>query len=156
MDSRTPRDAPPVPSITARDDRQKIVHDWCVTSFGVGAASSLPQRCVRLLEEVIEAYQAAGCDPEMAHKLVDFVFSRPVGELSKEIGAVGLVLLSLANAAGVSADAEEAREVARVLAKPSSHWAARNANKNAAGFDTSAREPASRGEAENTHSENPK
>ena len=30
------------------------------------------------------------------------------------------------------------REVRRVLAKPSSHWAARNANKNAAGFDTSA------------------
>lgn len=119
-----------------RDARQQIVADWCVASFGVGAASSLQQRAVRLLEEVIEAYQATGADPAMAHKLIDFVFSRPVGELSQEIGGVGLVLLSLANAAGVSADAEEAREVARVLAKPPSHWAARNANKNAAGFNT--------------------
>lgn len=121
----------------ARDGRQKVVADWCAASFGVGAASSLPQRAVRLLEEVIEAFQAAGGDPAMAHKLIDFVFARPVGDLNKEIGAVGLVLLSLANAAGVSADAEEASEVGRVLAKPNSHWAARNANKNAAGFDTS-------------------
>jgi NTP pyrophosphatase (non-canonical NTP hydrolase) len=123
--------------IRSRDARQKIVADWCVASFGEGAASSLPQRCVRLLEECIEAYQAGGGDPAMAHKLIDFVFGRPVGELAQEIGGVGLVLLSLANAAGVSADAEEKREVKRVLAKPSSHWAARNANKNAAGFDTS-------------------
>jgi NTP pyrophosphatase (non-canonical NTP hydrolase) len=120
-----------------RDARQQIVSGWCALSFGVGAASSVPQRAIRLLEEVIEAYQAAGGDPAMAHKLIDFVFARPVGELNKEIGAVGLVLLSLANAADVSADEEEAREVARVLAKPPTHWAARNANKNAAGFDTS-------------------
>ncbi len=118
----------------ARDDRQKTVAAWCAGAFGAEQAGSLPQRGVRLLEEAIEAYQAAGCDRTMAHLLVDFVFDRPPGRLGKEIGQVGVVLLAIAHAAGISADEEEAREVARVLAKPLAHYTARNAAKNAAGF----------------------
>ncbi|WP_020699568.1 hypothetical protein [Reyranella massiliensis] len=122
--------------VMPRDSRQEIVGKWCAAAFGVGHASSLPQRGVRLLEEAIELYQAAGGTPAMAHRLVDFIFDRPAGTVPQEMGGVAVTLLALANAAGQSADAEEVREIARVLAKPVSHFTARNEAKNAAGFDT--------------------
>ncbi len=121
----------------SRDDRQTVVGKWCAAAFGADHASSLPQRGVRLLEEAIELYQAAGGTPAMAHRLVDFIFDRPAGTVPQEMGGVAVTLLALANAAGQSADAEEVREIARVLAKPVSHFTARNDAKNAAGFDTS-------------------
>lgn len=121
--------------MSERTDRQLKVAEWCLAAFGREHASSLPQRGVRLLEETIEAFQAAGGDPAMAHKLVDFVFARPAGELRQELGGVGVTLLALANAAGFNADEAEAAEVARVRSKPLSHFAKRNAEKNEAGFN---------------------
>ena len=70
----------------------------------------------------------------MAHKLVDFVFSRPKGEIAQELGGVGVTVLLLAEAAGCSAEMEEAREVLRVLAKPLAHFKARTQAKTEAGF----------------------
>lgn len=117
-----------------RDQRQQLVTEWSSHAFGHEQATDLKQRAVRLLEETIEAYQAVGADPAMAHKLVDFVFARPAGELNQELGGIGVCVLALAAAAGFSADDEELREVTRVLAKPIDHFTARNAAKNAAGF----------------------
>lgn len=119
---------------TAREDRQTQVSAWITAAFGAEQATSVRQRGVRMLEEAIEAYQAAGCDGAMAHDLVAYVFGRPVGELGQELGGVAVGLLGLANAAGLSAEAEEVREVTRVLSKPLEYFAARNAEKNAAGF----------------------
>lgn len=121
-----------------RDDRQRDVHHWCAAAFGRDHAASVPQRAVRLLEETIEAYQASGGDPEMAHKLIDFVFARPVGQLGQELGGVGLTVLALAEAAGLSADEEELREFKRVLSKPLKWFHARNQVKNDAGFEVKA------------------
>jgi NTP pyrophosphatase (non-canonical NTP hydrolase) len=117
-----------------RDARQARVAEWCAAAFGIDQASSVEQRGLRLLEEAIEAYQAAGCNREQAHKLVDYVFARPPGKLAQELGGVGITTLALANACGASADAEEARELERVLSKPLAHFAARNQVKNDAGF----------------------
>jgi len=89
-----------------------------------------------LLEEALEAYQACGGDPEMAHRLVDFVCARPVGELRQELGGVGVCTLALAAAAGLSADDAESAEWERVQAKPLEHFRQRNAAKNEAGFLT--------------------
>lgn len=122
----------------ARNDRQRKVHEWCAAAFGADHASSVPQRAVRLLEETVEAYQAAGADPAMAHKLIDFVFSRPIGALDQELGGIGLTLLALAQAANLSADDAETKEFARVLAKPLAWFHARNEAKNDAGFKTEA------------------
>lgn len=124
-----------------RNDRQLEIEVWAQNAFGIAEATSLPQRGLRLLEEAIEAYQAAGGAPDMAHKLVDYVFARPVGELFQELGGVGVTLLALAAAAELSADGCESAEVNRVLAKPLAHFAERNANKNAAGFRAVAVEP---------------
>ena len=118
-----------------RDERQKILREWAEKAFGAGQAASCAQRAVRLLEEAIELYQAAGCEPEMAHKLVDFVFSRPVGKVDQELGAVGVTALLFAEAAGLSADEVERTEMVRVLSKPIEVFTERNAAKNAAGFE---------------------
>jgi hypothetical protein len=121
-----------------RDGRQEQVFKWVTAAFGVDHANSLPARSTRFLEEAIELYQAAGGDLAMAHKLLDFVFSRPVGDLSKEIGAVGLTLLSVAATAGVSCNGEEDREVVRVTSQDPAVFAERNREKNAAGFNAEA------------------
>jgi hypothetical protein len=117
-----------------RDLRQAAFVHFAIEAFGEEQARSIPQRGVRLLEESDETAQAAGVTREMAHKLVDFVWDRPVGELSQELGGVGVTLLALASAAGLSAEAMEVQEVQRVLAKPLAHFSQRNEAKNAAGF----------------------
>lgn len=127
----------PVNDVTAlRERRQATVANWCVDAFGSGSASSVTQRGLRMLEEAIEAYQAAGCDRAMAHKLVDYVFDRPVGELFQELGGLSVTLLALAEAAGMNVDLAERVEIARVLAKPPEYFAQRNAAKNVLGFNT--------------------
>lgn len=89
-----------------------------------------------MLEEAIELYQACGGDLAKAHKLLDFVFARPVGEIHQELGGVGVTVLALAQAAGLEADVCEDAEVDRILSKSEAVFRARNAEKNAAGFST--------------------
>lgn len=121
--------------VDARAERQKKVWAWCIAAFGASHTTSIPQRGIRMLEEAIELAQACGCHRAMAHNLLDFVYDRPAGTIEQELGGVGLTVLALANAAGLSADAAEAKELARVLSKPLAQFHARNAAKNAAGFD---------------------
>lgn len=97
-----------------RDDRQRIIQSWAVKTFGEIANDSA-ERGRRLLEEALELAQAVGVRREDALALVERVFSNIPGEISREIGQCGLVLLSLAEQQGFSAEAEEAREIARVL-----------------------------------------
>lgn len=117
-----------------RDRRQAEVFAWVQAAFTREQARSLPQRGLRLLEEAIEAFQAVGGDPGFAHRLVDYVYSRPVGDLTQELGGVSIGILALAAAAGVSADEAERVEAERVLAKPLEYFRKRNEVKSAAGF----------------------
>jgi NTP pyrophosphatase (non-canonical NTP hydrolase) len=120
----------------ARATRQHQARRWAERAFGADHVASVSQRGARHLEEAIEAAQAAGVQRDMAHRLVDYIFDRPAGDLHQEIGGSGLTLLLLAAAAGLDADAEEDRELRRVSKSPE-HFRARNEAKNAAGFDTS-------------------
>jgi len=131
-------DNQPVIARADRDRRQADTHAWCVAAFGDHAARSIPQRGLRLMEEAIETAQACGCDPAMLHLLIDHVYAKPVGGLREELGGLGVTVLALAEAAGLSADDAESREVERVRAKPLAHFAERNAAKKAAGFHVSA------------------
>ncbi len=115
----------------SRETRQSTVAEWCRNAFG---ASSLRQRGIRLLEEAAEAAQTCDVDVDMAHRLLDYVWSRPKGALAQELGGVGLTTLALAEAAGLSADGCERAEVQRVLSKPLEHFRKRNQEKNQAGF----------------------
>lgn len=121
-------------AIMARDFRQATVGNWAVRAFGELEAKSLPQRGIRLLEEAAEAAQSTGVSKDMAIQMIEYVWSRPAGALSQEMGGVGVTLLALAEAILLSADACESDEVARVLSKPVEHFAQRNATKNEAGF----------------------
>lgn len=117
-----------------RDERQRLVSVWAEQAFGAAQTTSIPQRALRLLEEAVELYQAAGCPEDKAHELVTFVFKRPVGVLAQEMGGVGVCLLVLGTAAGISADEREQLEVERIMSKPISHFTVRNQAKNEAGF----------------------
>lgn len=121
-----------------RTARQAAVHAWCAAAFGPPHAASVETRALRLVEEAIEAAQAANCDPYTLHLLVNRVYARPVGELSQELGGVGVTLLALAHAHGVDADYCERFEFDRVLSKPLAHFAAREAAKAADGFGAAA------------------
>lgn len=132
------RKAGMVEAAKRRDERQARAAAWCAAAFGVAHQSSVPQRGLRMLEEAIEAYQACGCPEDQAHKLVSYVFSRPIGDLSQELGGIGLTVLALAAAAKLSADDAEQKELDRVLAKPLEWFAARNKVKNDAGFEEKA------------------
>lgn len=117
-----------------RSDRQAAIFAWAKEAFSVAEAMSIPQRGLRLLEEAVEAFQACGGERDTADRMVDYVFGRPPGEIGQELGGVGVTVLALAAAAGLSADDEEQREVTRVLSKPIEEFTRRNAAKNAAGF----------------------
>lgn len=118
----------------SRTLRQIQVKQWAERCFGEAQVASPTQRGLRFLEEAIELYQAVGCDREQAHKLVDFIFDRPVGEPAQEVGGVSVTLLCLCQTLGIDADDAEVAEIDRILSKPAEHFAARNAAKNDAGF----------------------
>lgn len=124
----------------ARSTRQTRTMFWAVQCFGVDEVLSLPQRGIRLVEEAAEAAQAVGCTREELLRVVDHVMGKPKGELSQELGGVGVGILILAAAAGLDADTCERTEVERVLGLPTEHFTARNAAKNAAGM-VAGREP---------------
>jgi NTP pyrophosphatase (non-canonical NTP hydrolase) len=130
--------SPPAQEAVTRDHRQQQVAEWCAAAFGADHQASVPQRGLRMLEEAIEAYQATTGNAETAHRLIDYIFAKEPGELRQELGGVGITVLALAAAAGLSADDAEASELARVLAKPLAWFHARNKVKNDAGFDATA------------------
>lgn len=117
-----------------RDARQVRALSWARAAFGDREACSLPQRGLRLVEEAIEAAQAAGTPKDKIVDLVHHIYRQPAGALGQEIGGVALTTMILAEAASVSADVEEQRELARVLSRPLEHFAARNQAKNDLGF----------------------
>src|SRR5262245_26906077 len=109
-----------------RFERQRRIFAWAKAAFGNDQATSLPQRGLRLLEEAVEAAQAAGATRELALKVVNFVFDRPPGTLGQELGGVAVTTLALAAAANLSAEICECLEVHRVLAKPIEEFTKRN------------------------------
>lgn len=118
-----------------RSSRQKSVYTWAKAAFGSKHVDSVEQRGLRFAEEAIELAQGAGCDPATLHQLIDYVYSRPVGDIRSEIGGAGITLLCLAEACHVDADTAEEEELSRVLSLPLDHFKKRNEVKNKAGFN---------------------
>lgn len=93
---------------------QRIISKWCEDMFGKNCAKDIKERGLRLLEEALETVQAANVSREDAHKLVDYVFERPTGELFQEISGVLITVLSLASSAGISAEQSLVTELRRI------------------------------------------
>lgn len=77
------------------------VGKWCRAVFGDEIASNVKIRNFRFLEEALELVQSLGCSREDATRLVDYVFNRPVGEPTQEMGGTFVTLYALAAAAGL-------------------------------------------------------
>lgn len=109
-------------AITARrrKARQEAVHDWSRRVYGDEHAKSRRTLALRLLEEAFELAQTQGLDPfdEVVELARQRVASRKVGTTREEIGNVQVVVMCIAENAGLDVDACEAAEVARIHALP--------------------------------------
>lgn len=112
VDAAIVRDAP-----NRRDDRQATVAAWVRDVFGEALLSDRVERGLRVLEEAAELAQAMGVDADVADRVTARVYSRPVGDAAKELGAVRVTLLAAAECLGVSADRAEHDEVERLIVR---------------------------------------
>ncbi|WP_063897253.1 hypothetical protein [Burkholderia ubonensis] len=96
---------------------QSRVQPWLLECFGAEIASDRAERNHRFLEEALELVQACGCTASDAHQLVDYTFSRPLGEPTQEIGGVMVTLAALSLANGLDMYAAAEAELARVWTK---------------------------------------
>ena len=101
----------------ARTSLQSRVAPWILACFGPAIAADKAERNHRFLEEALELVQACGSTREEAHRLVDYVYSRPIGEIGQEVGGVMLTLAALCLAQGEDMDAAGEAELARVWTK---------------------------------------
>jgi len=102
-------DAPVVPF-------QGRVREWMIECLGLKILSDGEQRNHRLLEESLELVQSCGYNADDAHAMVDYVFSRPVGEKASEAGAVMITLAALCLKHGIDMNQASETELARCWA----------------------------------------
>ncbi len=74
---------------------QRRVQDWMMECFSMEVCRDHIERNHRFLEEALELVQACGCTASEAHQLVDYVWGRPVGEPTQEVGGVMVTLAAL-------------------------------------------------------------
>ncbi len=96
---------------------QGKVAAWIMACFGPEIAADKAERNHRFIEEALELVQAGGCTASEAHQLVDYVFSRPVGDLRQEVGGVMNTLAALCTAYSVDMRACGDVELARCWTK---------------------------------------
>jgi hypothetical protein len=96
---------------------QTRVAPWLEACFGKEISADKTERNHRFLEEALELVQANGCTRSEAHQLVDYVFSRPVGELHQEAGGVMVTLAALCLASDVDMHQAGEDELSRIWTK---------------------------------------
>lgn len=93
---------------------QDRVATWVRSTFGEAAIIDVPERALRLAEQALELTQACGLDAATLHRLVDYVFGRPVGEAGQELGGCMVTLYAMSSALGIDADQALEAELARI------------------------------------------
>lgn len=96
---------------------QTSVFTWVKQCFGIKVAHSPQERRERFMEECLEAAQAAGMTKDSVLRLTDYVYSRPVGELSQEVAGVSITLDAMAAAAGINRVEVTEQELTRCYQK---------------------------------------
>jgi hypothetical protein len=96
------------------DNFQSRTLVWLRACWPNTASTPTLERVDRFLEEALELAQAQGYPRERIATLVNYVYDRPIGEPSSEVGGVMVTLAALCGTAGLDMhDAGEA-ELARV------------------------------------------
>lgn len=116
----------------------RIAYDWAERCFGFDHVSNYSIRALRTLEESLELSQSLGVSRELAHKSVDAVYDRPVGEPQQEMGGVLHTMNILCESMGLEPNEIAERELRRCLKKSPEHFAKRNQDKLDLGLDVSA------------------
>jgi hypothetical protein len=93
---------------------QKRVAPWMQECFGPVVSSDTVERNHRFLEEALELVQTCGCSRNDALQLVDYVYDRPVGEPSQEVGGIMVTLAALCLAQGFDMHGACEIELARI------------------------------------------
>lgn len=96
---------------------QKRVRHWMDACFGNEISYDVAERNFRFLEEALELAQSCGATADEAQKLIDYVFSRAIGDTRQEVGGVEVTLAALCNAQGIDLDEAREAELARVWSK---------------------------------------
>lgn len=80
----------PVPSLQDR------IGYWLETCLGNEVWDDVDGRAVSFIEEALELFQALGIPAATAHRAVDYVYGREIGEVPQEIAGVFLTLANVA------------------------------------------------------------
>ena len=92
---------------------QKTVTDWLKTTFSQEVIDNVDERSFRFIEEAVELVQSANMSREDVHRLVDYVYDRPAGELPQEIGGVMVSLAALCHTHGRDLSTDATTEILR-------------------------------------------
>ncbi len=92
---------------------QPRVERWMAATFGHAISQNRLERCFRFFEEATELVQAGGMSIEDAHRLVDYVYGRPIGEVHQEVGGTMVTLAAFCSAYTISMSAAAEMELTR-------------------------------------------
>jgi NTP pyrophosphatase (non-canonical NTP hydrolase) len=90
------------------------VAQWVQRVLGVDCLMNPQERALRLVEEAVELAQVEGLTTAEVGRVVDRVFSRPMGEREQEVGGIGVTLLAYCYATDIDFELLTQREVERV------------------------------------------
>lgn len=96
---------------------QQQVLTWLIECFGSEIAYNCKERNYRFLEEALELVQACNCTVNEAHLLVDYVYNRPKGEKSQEVGGVMVTLAALCSVNELDMEGAAKKELKRIWTK---------------------------------------
>ena len=100
--------------VMGMDELQAEVIHVGTDVFGQASVSDFDERMLRFGEEAIELMQAGGISYGKFLQLGHHVYSRDAGEITQEIGGVGVTLFGVADAGDYSLGELTAIEIARV------------------------------------------
>ena len=96
---------------------QECVNEWMQVCFSEEIAKDKIERCHRFLEESLELVQSLGISKSDVLELVDYTFSRPIGEPSQEVGGVMITLSALCSASRIDMQKSGGLELKRIWTK---------------------------------------
>lgn len=99
------------------DTFQTRVQPWMDACFGPEISGDRVERGDRLLEEVFELLQSGGYDKGRVLALIDYVWSREIGEPHQEVGGVMVTLAAYCLAHGLDMHEAGEDELARIWTK---------------------------------------
>ena len=93
---------------------QQVIKKWLLEVLGYMHVYNKEERALRFLEEAVELVQACGIQRDKALRVLEYVYDRPIGKASQEIGGAQLTLYALGEALGIDIQSVCVQEILRV------------------------------------------